>query len=247
MKCTVMEKLKVSFVYPMYNEIGNIEKVVRSTHALGKAVLDEFEIVVVDDCSTDGCGDIADQLAQEFPELRVIHHEQNRKLGGALKTGFAAARKEYILYMDSDLPVAFSDVEDCLKNLTEQPDILIGYRIGRAEGAFRHVQSFGYNLLLRMVFGLHVKDANFAFKLFRRDVVSDSLQSEGSFIDAELLLEALKRGYKIREHGFQYHVRTAGVSTLGSPKVIPQLLKEMAIYWLGSRRKQREAVSLSLT
>ena len=231
MNITVPKKIKVSFVYPMYNEIGNIEKVIRSTHALGVSTLDAFEIVVVDDCSTDGCGKLADELAKEFLELRVIHHEQNRKLGGALKTGFAAARMDYILYMDSDIPVAFSDVESCLANLNEPFDILIGYRIGRAEGAMRHIQSWGYNFLLRNIFKLDVRDANFAFKLFRREVVSESLHSEGSFIDAELLLEALRRGYKIKEQGFQYHVRTAGVSTLGSPRVIPQLLGDLMFYW----------------
>ena len=75
------KKLKVSFVYPMYNEIGNIEKVIRSTHALGVKMLEDFEILVVDDCSADGCGALADRLGEEFMEVRVIHHEQNRKLG----------------------------------------------------------------------------------------------------------------------------------------------------------------------
>lgn len=215
----------------MYNEIGNIEKVVRGTHALGKKILSDFEIVVVDDCSTDGCGQLADELAREFPELRVIHHPQNRKLGGALKTGFAAARKDYILYMDSDLPVAFEDVEACLLEIELPFDILIGYRIGRAEGVFRDIQSWGYNFLLHRIFDLKVRDANFAFKLFRRDIVSESLHAEGSFIDAELLLEALRRGYEIRERGFIYHSRVAGVSTIGGPKVIPRIVRDMAYYW----------------
>ena len=222
--------MSISFVYPMYNEIGNIEKVVRATHALGKGLLGEFEIVVVDDCSTDGSGQLADRLAGEFPELRVIHHERNRKLGGTLKTGFAAARMDYILYMDSDIPVAFEEVEACLREIETPPDVLTGYRIGRAEGMFREIQSRSYNALLRLVFGLKVRDVNFAFKLFRRDIVSRPPRSEGSFIDAELLLEATRRGYKIQERGFQYLMRTAGVSTLGSPRVVPQLLGDLAHY-----------------
>ena len=239
-------ELSVSFVYPMYNEIGNIEKVIRASHAIGSKLLREFEIVVVDDCSTDGSGTLVDRLAKEFPELRVIHHERNRKLGGTLKTGFAAARMEHILYMDSDIPVAFEDVEACLREVELPVDILIGYRIGRAEGIFRDIQSWGYNVLLRALFGLKVRDANFAFKLFRRDIVSSPLHSEGSFIDAELLLEALRRGYKIRERGFHYLVRTAGVSTLGSPKVIPQLLGDLWHYmryrWSRPLDGQREVI-----
>ncbi|MGB8352451.1 MAG: ChbG/HpnK family deacetylase [Chthoniobacteraceae bacterium] len=237
----MLKKIKISFVYPMYNEIGNIETVIRATHALGVRTLEDFEIVVVDDCSTDGCGALADRLSEEFLEVRVIHHEQNRKLGGALKTGFAVARMDYILYMDSDIPVAFEDVEACLRELDQPFDILIGFRIGRAEGAFRHTQSFVYNMLLKGIFRLHVKDANFAFKLFRRDVVSDSLHSEGSFIDAELLLEALRRGYKIHERGFIYHVRTAGESTLGSPKVIPQIIRDLAYYYRNRWKRPLDA------
>jgi hopanoid biosynthesis associated protein HpnK len=230
MKSGVDRDLRISFVYPMFNEIGNIGTVIRSTCEIGASVLKEFEVIVVDDCSTDGSGEAADRLAEEFPHVRVIHHGRNTKLGGALKTGFAAARMDYILYMDSDMPVSFHDVGKCLKNLTGPPDALVGYRIGRAEGIYRDVQSRGYNLLLALLFGLRVRDANFAFKLFRRTAVPLSLHSEGSFIDAELLLEMMRRGIRIEETGFQYHARTAGESTIGGPSVVPQLLRDMMHY-----------------
>ncbi len=232
--------MRLSFVYPMYNEIGNIEKMTRSTREIAARTLSEFEIIVVDDCSTDGSGELVESLKSTIPELRVIRHSRNRKLGGALKTGFAAAKMDYILYMDSDIPVAFDDVEEFLRGAPSELDMVIGYRIGGAENKFRDAQSLCYNLLLRAVFGLRVRDANFAFKLFKRELVETPLQSEGSFIDAEMILEARRRGYRIREAGFVYQLRQAGVSTIGGPRVIPKLLAELIRYRRASRAKEKQ-------
>lgn len=223
--------LKISFVFPMYNEIGNIEAVVRGTHELASRVASEFEIIVVNDASTDGSGALADRLAGELPGVRVLHHPQNRGLGGALKTGFAAARMDHILYMDSDMPVSLENVEATLVDLDPLPDMLAGYRTGPAEGIYRRVQSGIYNRLLRIFFRLDVRDANFAFKLFRRDLLETPLRSEGSFIDAELLLAARARGYPITQKAFAYHPRTAGKSTIGGPGVVPQLLGDFFDCW----------------
>ena len=223
--------MRISFVYPMFNEVGNIEKLLRATQRLTESIaLEDYEIIVVDDCSTDGSGEVAENLRAEIPRLRVLHHDQNRQLGAALRTGFASARLDHILYMDSDFPVAFSEVERVLGQLHEPPDILVGYRIGRGEGLYRELQSRAYNALLRRVFGLRVRDANFAFKLFRRELANGSVRSESSFIDAELLLEAQRRGYQIREIGFHYQIRTAGKSTMAGPRVIPPLLRDLTRY-----------------
>ena len=148
--------------------------------------------------------------------------------------------------MDSDLPVSFEDTERVLRVVPADVDMVIGYRLGRAEGLFREVQSWGYNAMLRTLFGLRVRDVNFAFKLFRRELVAEPLQAEGSFIDAEMLLRAQMKGYNMRQVGLQYHVRKAGQSTLGSPKVIPKLLKEMLTYrwksWKGRGPAPREVI-----
>src|SRR5437879_1567029 len=99
----------MSFVFPMYNEIGNIERTVREATEVGRRMTTDLEIVVVYDASTDGSGELIDRLAAENPHLRVVHHPTNRKLGGALKTGFAAATRQWILYIDSDLPIRMED------------------------------------------------------------------------------------------------------------------------------------------
>ena len=220
----------LSFVFPMYNEIGNVERCVAEALATGRKITSDLEIVLVDDASTDGCGALADQLAERHSELRVVHHAQNRKLGGALRTGFAAASKDWILYIDSDLPI---QMDDALKAIpvTANADMVIGNRQGRAEGPKREIMSWVYNRLIRVLFGLNVRDVNFAFKLFRRTVLEQiQLQAEGSFIDAELLIEAHKAGFQIAELPLRYYERTAGVSTLASGSVVIKLLREMAAY-----------------
>ncbi len=231
----------LSFVLPMYNEKDNIEKMVAGTLSVGKKVARDFEIVVVDDASTDGSGRIADRLAALHPEVRVVHHSTNRKLGGALRTGFYSASKDYVLYMDSDLPVKMEDIPPAFDRLG-RADMLIGYRMTRAEGMRRAVMSWVYNRMIRTLFGLKVKDVNFAFKLFRRSILDCiTLESEGSFIDAELLIEARRVGASLVEHGFIYYPRVAGVSTLSGMGVVMKILGEMTRYM----RRAKKECSLS--
>jgi glycosyltransferase involved in cell wall biosynthesis len=225
-------QISLSFVFPMYNEIANIEACVQGAMRIGDQMGIDYEIVVVDDASTDGCGALADKLAESYPVIKVFHHLVNRKLGGALKTGFAHATKQYILYMDSDLPLDFGDVCATLPQIGAA-DMLIGYRKTRDESLRRKFISKVYNALIRLLFGLKVRDVNFSFKLFKREIFQQIvLKAEGSFIDAELLIETYKKGYVIREVGLNYYPRVAGVSTLASNAVIKKILVEMwEYYW----------------
>jgi glycosyltransferase involved in cell wall biosynthesis len=236
----------LSFVFPMYNEIDNIETCVQGAMQIGNQLGIEYEIVIVDDASTDGCGVLADQLAKVYPVIKVIHHPVNRKLGGALKTGFAGATKQYILYIDSDLPLDFADVCEAIPKIGNA-DLLIGYRKTRDESLRRKLISKVYNRLIRLVFGLKVRDVNFSFKLFKREVYQRIvLEAEGSFIDAELLIEAHKKGYALREVGLNYHPRVAGVSTLASNSVIKKILAEMWRYYWRQKSAPQQIPSMRI-
>lgn len=216
----------------MYNEIENIKPCIQGALEIGRKLGIDFEIVVVDDASTDGCGELADQMAEKIPELKVVHHQKNRKLGGTLRTGFQNATKDYILYMDSDLPLDFDDVAQAVTQIGSA-DVLIGFRLTRDESIKRKVLSWGYNTLIRVLFGLKVNDVNFSFKLFKREILNKiTLRSEGSFIDAELLIEAKRAGYCIAQIGLPYHPRIAGESTLASTGVIKKTFREMGTYFL---------------
>jgi glycosyltransferase involved in cell wall biosynthesis len=220
----------LSFVLPMYNEKDNIETAVSEALRVGALMTSDLEIVVVDDASTDGSGALLDRLADRHPRVRPIHHPVNRKLGGALKTGFAATRKEWILYVDSDLPIRMDDALHAMPLALSAP-IVIGWRKSRAESWRRALMSWAYNRLVRIAFGLSVRDVNFAFKLFRRSLYERILlTSEGSFIDAELLLEARRQGARIAEIGMDYCPRVAGQSKLAGLGVILKILLELFRY-----------------
>jgi glycosyltransferase involved in cell wall biosynthesis len=201
----------------------------------------ELEIVIVDDASTDGSGALADKLALAHPEIKVIHHLINRKLGGSLRSGFAAASKEWILYMDSDLPIKMDDALDAIP-LTEQANVIIGWRKCRAESRRRALMSKVYNHMVRRIFDLRVRDVNFSFKFFRREMLDRIfLTSEGSFIDAELLLEMKRVGAQFAEIGLNYYPRVTGTSTLGSNRELLRYRMEAhgrAVHDLSGERRR---------
>ncbi len=233
----------LSFVYPMFNEKDNIGATVSESLRVGKSITPDLQIVIVDDKSTDGSGAMADELAAKHPEVTVVHHQRNRRLGGSLKSGFAAATKEWVLYIDSDLPIKMDDARNAIP-LTDEADVVIGWRKSRAESWRREVMSRIYNRIIRYGFGLRVVDVNFSFKLFRRELLDKIiLTSEGSFIDAEFLLEAKRAGARIAEIGMDYYPRVAGESTLASGSVVTKILSEMWVYYREAHGRSPENFS----
>ena len=190
----------------------------------------DYELIIVDDKSTDRTPEIADALAADDPHVRVVHHAVNRKLGGSIKTGFATATGDLVLYTDADLPFDFEEVPRAVRLLRlYDADIVSAYRFDRTgEGYTRAIYTFFYNLLIRTMFGVKARDINFAFKLLRRRVLDHiELRSEGSFIDAELIIRAMRSGFELQQFGVDYFPRTRGESTLSSSGVIRTIVAEM--------------------
>ncbi len=235
----------LTIFFPMWNEEATIERAVAAAFDAGRGLVDtgeigSFDVLIVDDASTDATGAIADKLASRHPEVSVVHHDRNRKLGGSLKTGFATATGELILYTDADLPFDMAEVAKAVRLLRlYEADIVSAYRFDRTgEGARRLVYSYVYNHLVHALFGLRLRDMNFAFKLVRRRVFDHlTLQSEGSFVDVELLARAERLGYRIVQFGVDYFPRTRGISTLSSNAVIVDIVREML-----DRRAELQAI-----
>ena len=225
---------KFSVFFPMWNEEEYLQRALNAATELGDELIAQntvadYEMIIVNDASTDTTAKLADEAATANSRVVVVHHPVNRKLGGAIKSGFAAATGDVVLYTDADLPFDFREVHKAMRLMNQyEADIVAAYRFDRTgEGYVRVVYSFFYNLLVRALFGCRFRDVNFAFKLVRRSVLQKvELTSEGSFIDAELMVSARKLGMNVVQFGVDYFPRTRGVSTLSSPSVIVKILKE---------------------
>jgi len=205
---------------------------------------DDWEIVLVDDASVDGTVALAEARSSSEPRIRVVRHAENRGLGGALKSGFAAASKGWVLYSDCDLPWDLDEMGRVFRaaELTGA-DVVSGYRHDRTgEGTLRTLYSFLYNGLVHLAFDFPIRDVNFSCKLIRRRLLDGlPLASDGSFIDAEILVRLRNRGSLIQQVGLDYFPRTRGVSTLSSPRTILRILRDLVRLApsLRSERKRR--------
>lgn len=242
----------LTIFYPMWNEEETIERAVAAAFEAGDALIEtgeiaRYDVLIVNDASTDSTGVLADAMAAADERISVVHHPTNRKLGGTLKTGFQNAKGEIVLYTDADLPFDMAEVAKAVRLLRiYEADIVSAYRFDRTgEGGRRLLYSYIYNHLIQTVFGLRLRDMNFAFKLMRRSLLDNvELRSEGSFIDVELLARAQKLGFSIVQFGVDYFPRTRGISTLSSNSVIFKILREM--YELRSELRSLEPLSLEV-
>lgn len=233
----------LTIFFPMWNEQEYFDRALSAAREACAMLIDageiaDYELLVIDDASTDATPRLADEAAAEDPHVRVVHHPVNRKLGGSLKTGFSEAKGDLVLYTDADLPFDMDELQKACRLLRHyEADVVAAYRFDRTgEGYVRTGYSFIYNSLVRVLFGVKLRDVNFAFKLCRRRVLDAiELKSEGSFIDAELVVRAMGHGFKVVQFGVDYFPRTRGVSTLSHPTVIVKILREMG----GLRRELR--------
>ncbi|HSM33080.1 MAG TPA: glycosyltransferase family 2 protein, partial [Anaerolineae bacterium] len=227
----------LSYFFPAHDEAGNIEALVdEALLELGR-IAERFEIIAVDDGSTDGTGAIADRLAVTHPDVvRVVHHPANMGYGAAVRSGLAAARYPLICFTDGDRQFRVADLARLTARLEPAPDgadgadgadVVAGYRIKRADPALRLAYARAYRAALRVFFGLRVRDPDCACKLFRREALEGvRVESGGAFLSAELLIKIEGRGGMIVEQGVPHYPRTAGRASGADPRVVARAVKD---------------------
>lgn len=221
--------VSISVFFPCYNEQENVGRTTEKAIVVLEKLNADFEVIIVDDGSSDDTGRIAAELADKDDRVRVVHHPRNLGYGAALQSGFEAATKELVFYTDGDGQFDISEMP-LLLELIGQYDIVSAYRLDRKDSVMRKINGWCWTKLVCLLFGLRIRDIDCAFKLYKREIFDNiQLSSTGALIDTEILARAARKGYRITQKGVHHYPRTAGEQSGANPAVILRAFKELFV------------------
>jgi len=224
----------LSVVFPAFNEEANIRAVVEDAYRTVPKLAPIFEIIVANDGSKDRTGEICDRLVEELPEVRVVHHPRNRGYGAALKSGITLARYDLIFFTDADGQFDLNEVAALLEQ-ADSYDIVAGYRARRQDPPHRLLFAWGWNILVRFVLGVRIRDIDCAFKVFNRHVFDKvQINSVGAMVNTEIFAQVSRFGMTVKEVPVSHFPRRHGKPTGGNVAVIAKAFREL----IKMRRKQ---------
>jgi glycosyltransferase involved in cell wall biosynthesis len=221
---------RLSYFFPAHNEEANLEGLVDEALATLPRLAENFEIIAVNDGSTDGTQALADALTAAHPGIvRAVHHPTNLGYGAALRSGFAASRYDLVAFTDGDRQFKIADIGRLTTRLAEadRPDVVVGFRIKRADPLVRTLYARAYRLANRIFFRLKVTDVDCACKLFRREALEGlRVESGGAFFSAEMIIKLRAAGRSVVEVGVPHYPRTAGSATGARPQVVLRAIRD---------------------
>lgn len=226
----------LAIVLPAFDEAENLTQAVAEVARALDAIGPDWEIVIVDDGSSDGTGRLADEIAQRDARITTLRHPQNWGKGAALRTGVAATTASIVGYTDTDLPFDMEALGRAYARLVETgADLVAGVRVNRERYSLRRrIFSGSYNALVRALLGLPLDDVGFALKMMRRETfVAARLQSDGGFVDVELMARTLRAGGQIERIGVEFTPRVSGTSTMAGPVSVAGIVWDMVRFRLG--------------
>jgi glycosyltransferase involved in cell wall biosynthesis len=231
----------LSIFFPAYNDAGTIASLVISSVKIAATLTDDFEVIVIDDGSQDDTPKILDELARIYPDrVRIVHHETNRGYGGALRSGFAAARKDFIFYTDGDAQYDPAEMTLLWHKMADDVDWVNGWKISRSDPLHRIIIGRIYHHLVKLLFGLKVRDVDCDFRLMRRrifDVVR--LEKSSGVICLEMMKKFQDAGFRVAEHPVHHYHRAYGKSQFFNfPRIYRTAIDVMKLWWLLVIRKE---------
>lgn len=223
---------EISVFFPAYNEEANIANTVQVAEKVLKTIASKYEIIIINDGSTDKTGEIVAKLVAKNHNIRVVTHSPNRGYGAALKSGWTASQYPWIAFADSDGQFDFSEIKKFLP-LIEKADLILGYRLKRGDSLMRSVYTFGWSTLAKVLLGLDAKDYSCGFKLIKKKVFEavQPLKGEEKVTQIELIVKAKRLGFKIAEVGVHHYPRKFGQQTGANLKVVLKSIFDLFKLW----------------
>jgi putative flippase GtrA len=238
----VLTRYSLSVILPAHNEEAVIADTIHTVIDTLTAWVQDFEVIVVNDGSKDATRTIVEAIAATDPRVRLINYATNQGYGAALVSGFEAVTKDLVFFMDSDGQFDIRDLERFFPFIGEY-DAVLGYRINRQDTWMRKLNAWGWKMLVSTVFGLHVRDVDCAFKLYRADFFREHrLETRGAMINAEILYKFTRAGYTYTQVGVHHLPRRGGRATGAKPAVIARAFRELFTYawkWHAEERKAK--------
>jgi glycosyltransferase involved in cell wall biosynthesis len=221
------QKPTISLFFPVFRDERTVRTVAEKSLSVLRDVADRYEVVIVDDGSPDRAGEIADELAREYPEVSVIHHPKNLGYGAAIRTGLAHCKYEWICFTDGDDEYDVNDLRKLIA-LKDFYDLIITFRYVKVYASDRQFISWVYNMTLRALFRTQYRDISTGLKLIRKNLADQIVcQSDSPFIGAEITVKAMLKGYRVGEVGIQTFPREFGKGASTSPKNIVATIRDM--------------------
>jgi glycosyltransferase involved in cell wall biosynthesis len=222
----------VSAMFPCYNDAATIQTLVDDVHTALEPIVEQVEVVVVNDGSSDGSRQVLDDMAAIRPWLRVVHHDVNRGYGGALISGFAAAQYEWIFYTDGDAQYDPREVTSLVRMAVDGVDVVQGYKLGRGDPLHRKVIGRVYHHVVKRLFRLPGRDTDCDFRLFRRHLVVDHpLTSTSGVICVEMMRRFSAAGCVVTEVPVHHFFRPSGKSQFFRLPAIARSARQLVELW----------------
>ena len=238
----------ITAFFPCYNDSGTIASIVITADRALRGLTDDYEIIVGDDASTDRSAEILDELRGLYPRLRVLHHPTNRGYGGNLRSMFAEASKDLIFYTDGDAQYDPAELAVLYRQLGPEVDVVQGWKIERHDPLHRKIIGRAYHHLVRWWFGLHLRDVDCDFRLFRRHVLeSFPLHSNSGCITVEMMTRIEQGGFKVLEVPVHHYHRAYGQSQFFNFGRVARTLVELSGLWIKLKLLRRRDISGAAT
>ncbi len=228
-----MDKASVSIFYPCYNDWGTMGSMVLFTCQTAERLGIDYDLTIVDDGSGDHTQDLLKEIEKQFPEVKILRHEVNQGYGGALRSGFAAASKEWIFYTDGDAQYDVRELELLLEHAEKDVDVVQGYKITRNDPMHRRIIGRIYHWIVKVGFGLKLRDVDCDFRLMRREIFDNIvLTSNSGTICAEMMTKIQRAGYRTVEVPVHHYERAHGKSQFFNFPRIFRVIRQLSALWI---------------